>query len=124
MFFVLVYPRISSIAPNALLFSVQQFVCLRNIMNIGRRCRMLFIRPRESSTPICIFIPKCHLLSFLVWCISGSRSLRLFFVDVGADIILASTILPSCNFRPYSSRYSWSESNRCLPSLCFPQSYE
>src|SRR4030088_771159 len=31
--------------------------------------------PEATSTPICAFIPKCHWLPFLVWCISGSRAL-------------------------------------------------
>ena len=44
---------------------------------------------------MCTFIPKCHSLPFFVWCISGSRSLARFFVDEGAAMMLASTIVPS-----------------------------
>ena len=41
-------------------------------------------RPEPASTPMCAFIPKCHWLPFLVWCISGSRSRRAFLVELGA----------------------------------------
>src|SRR5438270_13015643 len=40
--------------------------------------------PEATSTPICAFIPKCHWLPFLVWCISGSRAWLLFLVEGGA----------------------------------------
>src|SRR5438067_10908794 len=33
--------------------------------------------PECASTPMCAFIPKYHWLPFLVWCICGSRSLRV-----------------------------------------------
>src|SRR4051794_25880417 len=42
--------------------------------------------PEATSTPICAFMPKCHSLPFLVWCISGSRALLLFLVEGGAAI--------------------------------------
>src|SRR5947207_4119191 len=45
--------------------------------------------PEATSTPICAFIPKCHWLPFLVWCISGSRALLLFFVEGGAAMMVA-----------------------------------
>ena len=40
--------------------------------------------PDCTSTPMCAFIPKYHWLPFLVWCISGSRSLLAFLVEEGA----------------------------------------
>src|SRR3954470_7343036 len=51
-------------------------------------------RPEATSTPICAFIPKCHWLPFLVWCISGSRLFCLFLVEGGAAMMVASTIVP------------------------------
>ena len=39
--------------------------------------------PESASTPMCAFMPKCHWLPFLVWCISGSRSPLLFLVELG-----------------------------------------
>src|SRR5271170_6717454 len=49
--------------------------------------------PEATSTPICAFIPKCHWLPFLVWCISGSRAFSLFLVEAGAAMIVASTMV-------------------------------
>src|SRR5690625_6265244 len=55
---------------------------------------------KVSSTPICIFILKCHPLSFLAWRISGSSFASLFLVKVGADILVASTMLASLSSVP------------------------
>jgi hypothetical protein len=33
------------------------------------------------------FMPKYHWLPFFVWCISGSRSPLLFFVELGAAMM-------------------------------------
>jgi hypothetical protein len=35
-----------------------------------------------------------------VWCISGSRALSAFLVDLGAAMIVASTIVPPATFNP------------------------
>ena len=51
------------------------------------------IFPRRS-VPTCAFIPKCHSLPLRTWCISGSRAPSAFLVEVGASIIVASTIVP------------------------------
>ena len=52
-------------------------------------------RPVAMSTPTRAFMPKCQSFPFFDWCISGSRSLSRFFVDGGAEINVASTIVPS-----------------------------
>ena len=52
--------------------------------------------PVSESTPMCNFIPKYHWFPLRVWCISGSRAPARFFVDDGALMILASTIVPDC----------------------------
>src|SRR4051794_31595931 len=69
--------------------------------------------PEATSTPICAFIPKCHWLPFLVWCISGSRALLLFFVEGGAAMMVASTIVPWRISNPRSSSIAPTSSNRC-----------
>ena len=61
--------------------------------------------PVSASTPMCNFIPKYHWFPLRVWCISGSRALARFFVDDGALMILASTIVPDCG-------------RSCSPSAC------
>ncbi len=53
-------------------------------------------RPRVS-VPMCSFIPKCHRFPFLVRYISGSRALLPFPVDDGAEMMVASTMLPFFN---------------------------
>ncbi len=53
---------------------------------------------------MCAFIPKCHWLPFLVWCISGSRSPSAFLVELGAAMIVASTMLPRLSSRPLRAR--------------------
>jgi len=75
------------------------------------------------SVPICSFIPKCQSLPFMVWCISGSRSCLSFFVEVGAAMIVASTIVPNFSSSPrLSSRLRTSAKiasvSRCSSSRC------
>ena len=67
---------------------------------------------------MCAFIPKCHWLPFFVWCISGSLALSLFFVEGGAAMIVASTMVPRDTFRPFASRYSHTRWNIRSPSAC------
>jgi len=54
------------------------------------------------STPMWAFMPKYHGLPFFVWCISGSRFRSLFFVELGALMMVASTMVPVLTFRPFS----------------------
>src|SRR5262252_8415047 len=56
------------------------------------------------STPKCAFIPKYHWFPFFVWCISGSRAFSAFFVEDGALMIVASTIVPVATFSPLVAR--------------------
>jgi hypothetical protein len=49
---------------------------------------------------MCAFMPKYHWLPFLVEIISGSRFRVRFFVEVGAEIRLASTMAPCLRIRP------------------------
>ena len=54
------------------------------------------------SVPMCSFIPKYHWLPLRVDLISGSRVLLAFFVALGAEMIVASTIVPDFS----SSRFA------------------
>ncbi len=60
--------------------------------------------PESASTTMWAFMPKCHWLPFLVWCISGSRASSLFFVEGGAAIRVASTIVPFFIIKPLSAK--------------------
>ena len=64
------------------------------------------------STPKCPFIPKYHCWPFLVWRISGSRVPGAFFVDDGAAIIVASTMVPVLTVRPWARKCCPTVSNK------------
>ena len=49
------------------------------------------------------FIPNFHTFSFLVWYTSGSRFFSAFLVELGAEIMVASTIVPPCMICPVAS---------------------
>jgi len=53
------------------------------------------------------FMPKYSWRPFCVECISGSLARSLFFVELGAATIVASTILHFDSLKPFDSR--------CLP---------
>jgi len=72
-----------------------------------------------ASTPICAFNPKYHWLPFLVWCISGSRSPLAFFVEEGAWMMVASTIVPVAILIPLASRWMFTDSSIMPHRSCF-----
>ena len=51
-------------------------------------------RPQLASTPMWHFMPNRHSLPFFVWYISGARAFSAFFVELGALMIVASTMVP------------------------------
>ena len=57
--------------------------------------------------------PKC------VWCISGSRSPSWFFVELGAEMIVASTIVPRDRLRPFFCKTLPTSSKIFLPRSFF-----
>ena len=70
------------------------------------------LRPAQDATPVAVprrkpwharMRTKCHWLPFLVWCISGSRSPVLFLVELGAAIMVASTMVPWRISSPFSA---------------------
>ena len=62
----------------------------------------------SAGMPLCLscslFIPKCRWFPFFVWCIFGSRAFFLFLIDDGAEMMVASTMLPSFSSPPRSAR--------------------
>ena len=78
------------------------------VQQLGQRC--LSSRTLAASTALgapapCGCPPDVHLhpevplLAFFVWCISGSRALSAF-VELGAPMMVVSTIVPVPGFSP------------------------
>ena len=49
----------------------------------------------SKYTPMWHFIPNFHSLPFFVWCISGSRAFSAFLGELGALMMVASTMVPA-----------------------------
>ena len=58
-------------------------------------------------------------MPFFVWRISGSRAPVRFFVEDGAAMMLASTIVPLSNRCPSEARCALISSNSDTPNPCF-----
>ena len=89
--------------PVNLLLSGQTFLHNRRIMDLRRSPPRRVHEAVPIRTPWA-FRPKGHGWPFFVDFISGSRSPALFFVDRGAQIIVASTIGPVWMTRPCALR--------------------
>ena len=89
-------PAISGVSPDLLLLAVQKLDRRRQVVNVPSR----WCTSPWGLVPICSFISKCRRFPFLVRCISGSRTLLSFLVDDGAEMMVASTILPSFSRSP------------------------
>ena len=75
------------------------------VFNSGSLAAVLsteWTRPDVGLTPLWQCIPKNHCLPLATECISGSLSLRLFLVELGAFMIVASRIVPSLSIAPLS----------------------
>ena len=67
-----------------------------------------------------VALPKYHWLPFLVGCISGPRNPLSILVELGAEMIAASTMLPSRSIRPSFSKFlfiSWSAKALALQEM-------
>ena len=64
----------------------------------------LWIKPVELSTPMCAFMPKYHCPALYACCVSGSQTLSKFLVELGAEKIVASTMVPPHSFSPPASQ--------------------
>ncbi len=62
-------------------------------------------------------MPKCHSLPFWLECISGSRFLSLFFVELGAAIKVASTAVPALSSKPWAASRSLTVAENLLGQL-------
>lgn len=78
----------------------------------------LITRPRRFGKTLTMSMPKYHWLPFLVECISGSRVFVRFLVELGALMIVASTIVPPCMRRPARFRRSLTESKMAFCRSC------
>ena len=63
------------------------------------------------------FHAKVPLLAYPVWCISGSRVLSLFLVELGAAMMVASTMVPPHSFKPLDNSSSPTLAKMASPSL-------
>ncbi len=73
-------------------------------MNVGGRVPSRWCTSSPGSVPTCSFIPKCHWFPFCRLVISGSRALLSFPVDDGAEMMVASTMVPFFSKTPRSAR--------------------
>src|SRR5262245_55354660 len=73
--------------------AVQQ---LKELGDIGdpRVCGRHTVKRPWRAIPACYFTPKCQAFPLQVCFISGSRAAIAFFVELGAAMIVASTIVP------------------------------
>ena len=72
----------------------------------------LCVNPVWLSTPMCNFMPKYHCWPFLVWCMSGSRALSAFLVELGAPMMVASTMVPVLTWMPRACNSLPTRANR------------
>ena len=86
-------PVVSGVSPNLFLLTVQKPIRRRQVATLAAVPSRWRARPR-GSVSMCSFIPKCRRFPFLVRYISGSRALLLFLVDDGAEMMVASTMMP------------------------------
>ena len=96
----LVNALVARVAIGVLLLPMQQAVPCATSLACPDVPRTVCTRPESASTPMCAFMPKCHWLPFLLECISGSRILSLFLVELGAGTKVASTTVPALSSRP------------------------
>ena len=115
----LVNTLMTGVRKDHLLLAVQQAVWL-SVMSWTWPAVPLTVctSPELASTPMCAFIPKCRWLPFLLECISGSRALPLFFVEVDAAIKVASTAVPTLSSKPLLTSKALTVASICSASLC------
>jgi hypothetical protein len=77
----------------------------------------LWTRPC-GSVPTCSFIPKYQVFPLRVCFISGSRAWAAFFVELGAAMIVASTIVPLLSSNRLAVSRSFTVSKSAAASRC------
>lgn len=90
------------VAPHVRLLAVQELLDHVAVRDVGRgpsqRVNELGL---SVHAHVRLHMPKCQSLPFRVWCISGSRSPWAFLVELGAAMMVASTIVPEETFKPW-----------------------
>lgn len=88
---------VRTIAVEFALVAVHQ---IAELIDVGLRC----VRSREAVHQAALVrTPKCQALPFFVCRISGSRLRLWFFVELGAEMMVASTMVPCFRRMPFSS---------------------
>jgi len=116
--------QVIGIPEHPSLFTVQQFIGGYDVVGVG-----VGVGGRSVDAvnqPECVVDTNVHLhaevllLPFLVWCISGGPPMRSrwplsFLVELGAEMMLASIMLPSRSIKLFFSIYLFTSLNDTLP---------
>lgn len=98
--------KMSRISVSHVVIAYQR-VCLSHIMDIRcSPCERMYISAPGINTGT-DFHSETPLVTFFIECISGSRSLVRFFVDLRALMSVASTTPPSYTIKPFFPVCSW-----------------
>jgi len=84
--------------------AVQQISDLLDVRLVRRRRGDRMHQPVDGVHRTVRLHAEVPLVPFLVWCISGSRWPSAFLVELGAAMIVASTMLPRLSSRPLRDR--------------------
>ena len=79
-----------------------------------------WISRARLSTPPCAFMSKYYWLLLRVWCISGSRCCCRFFVELGALMIVASTMAPWLTLKPVPEDGAIPDRTAACTACCAP----
>ncbi len=116
-------PLVARIAERIDFLAVQQITCFDDIAMWPEVPRTAYTRPESASTPMWAFIPNCHWLPFWLECISGSRALASFLVELGAAMSVASMTVPARSSRPLWPSRSLTVTRICSASSCFSSAW-
>src|SRR6266567_1442556 len=96
------------------LAAVQQVRQRMLVMHVGRTRRH---RMNELGLAVHadVRLHPDHWLPFCVCFISGSRSPSLFLVELGALMIVASTMVPVATLKPWACKWALTAANSCRP---------
>jgi hypothetical protein len=95
------FAPVGSVAVELPLIPVDQIGELVDV-RLRRVCRRDAVDQPCLSVPASTFIPKCQTLPCFVYRISGSRVPLWFFFELGAEMMVASTIGPCFERRAFS----------------------
>src|SRR6202163_1994910 len=113
----IVFLPVRLIAEDFPLLPVQQVRQLVMSATLAAVALSVWTIPRLSA-PMCSFIPKCQLRPLRVCFISGSRLALAFLVELGAAMMVASTMVPERRSSRRSSNRSATASKMAWVSPC------